>query len=202
MDNNRIKKLTLYKDDKYLSLYDAEYINKKGFTKHWTIASRKDYNTIYSEYFEGKKTALDAVIIAAYHEDSKKLVLIKEFRIPINDYIYELPAGLIDHNEEIETAVTRELKEETGLTVKKILMNKSKLGTYLSPGMTNECVALVYCTCTGNLTNKYLEDDEDIETVLISKDEAKEILSKDVNIDIKLYILLQSFSELGKNLFQ
>lgn len=201
MGNSKIKKLTLLKNTKFLSLYDAEYVNKKGILRHWTIASRKDYETLNAEYFEGKKETIDAVILAAYHEESKKIVLVKQFRVPLNDYVYELPAGLIDGNEDIESAVARELNEETGLNLLKINNEKSKPGVYVSVGMTNESLALIYCSCSGIITNKYLEDDEDIEAVLISKDEAKELLRKNIKMDIKVYMLLQSFSELGEKLF-
>ena len=40
-------------------------------------------------YLEGKKDKVDAVIICAYHKEKNKLVIIKEFRVPINKYIYE-----------------------------------------------------------------------------------------------------------------
>jgi ADP-ribose pyrophosphatase len=117
MESNRIKKLTPMTETKFLSLYDAEYKNKKGKDKHWIIASRKNYDTLIAQYYEGKEEKIDAVIIAALHKNSNSLVLIKQFRIPLNDYVYELPAGLLDANESIEEAVSRELKEETGLSL-------------------------------------------------------------------------------------
>ena len=52
-----------------------------------------------------------------YGEDPHQ-ALVKEFRVPINKYIYELPAGLVDSDDEnFESAVKRELKEETGLDI-------------------------------------------------------------------------------------
>jgi NTP pyrophosphohydrolases including oxidative damage repair enzymes len=193
MKNNKITKLTALSETKYLSLFDAEYKNKKGNTKHWIIASRKCYETLKDQYFQDKKENMDAVVIAAIHKENKKLVLIKQFRVPLNDFIYELPAGLIDNNESIEIAVARELKEETGLSLLEIDREKTKKGVYVSAGMTDESVALVYCTCIGEITNKYLEDDEDIEAILVSRSEAEELLKKDVKMDIKAYMLLQSF---------
>jgi ADP-ribose pyrophosphatase len=193
MKNNKITKLTSLAETTYLSLFDAEYKNKKGTIKHWTIASRKCYETLKDQYFQDKKENMDAVVIAAIHKESKKLSLIKQFRVPLNDFIYELPAGLIDNNESIEIAVARELKEETGLSLLEIDREKTKKGVYVSAGMTDESVALVYCTCTGEITNKYLEDDEDIQAILVSRSEAEELLKEDVKMDIKAYMLLQSF---------
>jgi len=193
MKNSKITKLTALAETKFLSLFDAEYKNKKGATKHWVIASRKSYETLKDQYFQDKKESMDAVVIAAIHKGSEKLVLIKQFRVPLNDYIYELPAGLIDNDESIESAVSRELKEETGLSLLEIDKESTKKGIYVSPGMTDESIALVYCTCTGEITNKYLEDNEDIEAILVSRSEAEELLKKDVKIDIKACMLLQSF---------
>lgn len=201
MGNNRIKKLTSLFETKFLSMYDAEYINKKGSSKHWTIASRKNFDALKSQYFEGKEEVIDAVIIAALHKESKSLVIIKQFRIPLNDYVYELPAGLLDKNESIETAVTRELMEETGLSLIEINVEKTKNKVYVSAGMTDESVAMVFCTCEGTISNKYLEEDEDIEAMLLNQEEARALLKKDNKMDIKVLLTLQSFASLGENLF-
>ena len=54
-------------------------------------------------------------------KEKNKLVIIKEFRVPINKYIYELPAGLVDSSDDdFASTVRRELKEETGLDLVKI----------------------------------------------------------------------------------
>lgn len=201
MTANRIKKLTVLKNTKFLSLYDAEYKNKKGNDKHWTIASRKSYSTLNEEFFQGKEQVVDAVIIVALHKESNKLVLIKQFRVPLDDYVYELPAGLLDNNEEIEKAVIRELKEETGLSIIEINYEKSRDKAFLSVGMSDESVALIYCTCKGVISNEYLEEDEDIEVILVSQVQAREILKTNVKMDIKVFMILTSFVELGEKLF-
>jgi ADP-ribose pyrophosphatase len=201
MKNSKIKKLTSMVQTRYLSLYDAEYLNKKGEERHWMIASRKDQNTLNGLYFEGNEDKIDAAIIAAFHKVSKKLVLIKQFRIPINDYVFELPAGLVDPNEDMETTVRRELREETGLKLLEINYDKTKKGVYVSTGMTDESVAMVYCSCEGEVDNSFLEADEDIEVFLVSQEEAVEILRGNSKIDIKAFMMLQSFAELGKKAF-
>ncbi len=201
MTHDRIKKLIPLAESKFLSLYDAEYTNRKGNEKHWIIASRKNYDTLQAQYNGEKEEKIDAVIIAALHKESKSIVIIKQFRIPLNDYVYELPAGLLDADESMETAVKRELKEETGLSLLNINAEKSKGKVYISAGMTDESVAMVYCTCEGTISNEYLEADEDIEAILISQEEAKELIKKDVKMDIKVLMTLQSFALLGEDLF-
>lgn len=199
--NNKIKDVKTLVKTKFVGLYDVEYKNKQNEDRHWMVASRKREDELKEVYLELKEDKIDAVVIAAFHESENKLVLIKQFRVPINNYIYELPAGLVDNDESMESTVARELKEETGLELVRINDVKSRQKVYLSPGMTDESVAFVYCTCEGELSNEFLEDDEDIESMLISKEQAKEILKSDEIIDIKSYLILQMFASMGEELF-
>ena len=155
-----------------------------------------------NEILENNEDKIDAVVICALHKAENKLVLINQYRVPINKYIYELPAGLVDNNEDIETSVRRELKEETGLNVIEIKKDLSSNQVYLSPGMTDESAAFVYCICDGEVSKDYLEDDEDIEAILISQDEAKDILkNSSTPLDIRVYLALQSFALMGEKMF-
>ena len=191
----KIKKITTIADTPYLKLYNAEYTNKFGTTKNWSIASRKSKETIENIFFNGEEGKIDAVIVVATHVDEEKLVVIRQFRVPLNDYVYEIPAGLIDPGEDFETTVRRELKEETGLDLVEIDYEKTKSKVYISTGMTDESVALVYCSCNGEISYDNLEDDEDIEVKLVSKEEAKEIISSGEKIDIKALLVIQNFIE-------
>lgn len=199
----RIKDITSLVETKFISLYNVKYLNKSNKEKSWTVASRKKKEVLEGIYLDNEKDKVDAVIICAYHKDSEKLVIIKEFRVPINKYIYELPAGLVDSDDEnFESAVKRELKEETGLDVIEIKKDLSCNQVYLSPGMTDESAAFVYCICEGEISNKFLEDDEDIEAILVSQEEARKIIKNNIiSLDIRAYLALQSFSVLGEKMF-
>jgi ADP-ribose pyrophosphatase len=189
----KVKNIKTLAATKYLSLYSADYINKKGDLRNWTIASRKKLETIENKFFHGKEDNIDAVIIFAEHIDENKLVLIRQFRVPINNYVIELPAGLIDGNEKIDEAVRRELKEETGLDLIKIDRQETKEKVYISAGMTDESVAFVKCTCNGTVSKENLEDDEDIEVVMVTKEEAKKLLKSNEIMDIKTLLAIQNF---------
>jgi ADP-ribose pyrophosphatase len=68
-----------------------------------------------------------------------KIVLIREFRFPINKEIWEIPAGKLDRGEKPEIGAKRELKEETGYEAKEL----KKIGEfYLSPGYSTEYMYL------------------------------------------------------------
>ena len=200
--NNKVKNIETLAETKFLSLYNANYTNKSGNEKTWTIATRKDKKTLEEQFFNGKEDKVDAVVILAYHKDKKKLVAIRQFRIPLNNYVYELPAGLIDNNDDIISTVKRELKEETGLDLEEVIEDKIGQKLYLSPGMTDESVSLVYCTCSGKISNENLEEDEDIETILLSKEDAIKILNSGERCDIKFFMALQLFIQIGEELFK
>ncbi|OOM80693.1 NUDIX hydrolase [Clostridium sp. BL-8] len=202
MKKNKVTNIRTLVETKFLKLYEAEYENKVGNTRTWTIASRKDKDTIQKNFFEKKEDNVDAVIIAAFHKEKKKLVIIKQFRIPINDYIYELTAGLIDPGEDANSTISRELMEETGLKLVNIIKNKGKEKVYVSPGMTDESLAFVYCICEGEISDEHLEDDECIEAILVSQEEAKKLIQSNEKFDIKCFLLLQSFALIGEKLFE
>lgn len=202
MKNTKIKEVTTLAKTRFLSLYDAKYENKFGKERSWTIASRKSLEVLEKQLVYNEEDKVDAVVIAALHKESKSLVIIKQFRVPINDYIYELPAGLIDPNEGMRYTLDRELKEETGLTVTEVLQEKCASKLYLSPGMTDESVALFYCLCEGEISKEFLEDDEDIEAMLVSQDDAKDLLQSNAKFDIKCFMLLNNFITMGEDLFK
>lgn len=189
----KITKINTLAQTKFLNLYEAEYINKLGENKKWTIASRKNKQEIDDKFFQGKKDKIDAVVIIPRHIEENKLVIIKQFRVPLNDFVIELPAGLIDGNETFEETVKRELKEETGLDLVNIDYNKTIEKTYASVGMTDESFALVSCNCKGKVSLENLGADEEIEVKLITKEEGREILKSGQKIDVKAYLAISNF---------
>ena len=115
----------------------------------------------------------DAVDIIAFDPTLQKVLVIKEWRPPANDYIYAFPAGLRDPGETIVETATRELFEETRAEVKTIL--KVFPPAYQSAGMTNETVASVVCVVQGKIDGKYSSIHEDITPLWLSKAEVKQL---------------------------
>lgn len=102
-------------------------------------------------------------------EQGPRIVLQKQFRPPVEGVCIEIPAGLIDPNESVETCALRELKEETGY-----------FGTHVSttsvmfndPGFTNTNLVMVTVKIDLNdARNKtpvpQLEDNEFIDTFTV-----------------------------------
>lgn len=107
-----------------------ELIKTKIFTVTEDVA--KD-----PEGFEIKRAIIrhpgSAVMMAV--DDAGRVLLVKQFRLPANDYLWELPAGRLDEGESPVDAARRELREETGYSAKKW----TELASYFaSPGFLQE----------------------------------------------------------------
>ena len=172
---SKINKITPLTNVKFLNLYELEAENKFGDTHPYYVASRKNENIMMAAT---KEVIPDGVVI---------------FRYPLNEYIYELPAGLIDPGESIKETAIREMKEETGLT-----FTPAEFDDFLSrphfssAGMTDETNCTVYGISTGMPNLDHLEPNEDFSVELVDKNEAKRILRED-NLSVKAYYLLLHF---------
>jgi ADP-ribose pyrophosphatase len=181
------RKLTV---EKWLNLFAVRYVARTGDEKSWQIASRqKEPKCITGSYHRP-----DAVVIVPFHTVKNKMVITREYRVPLNDYEYGFPAGLVDSGESVEQAARRELMEETGLTVSGFI--KISPPIYSSAGMTDESVALVYVECEGEPSNSANTDSELIEILFISPDEALDLLSDTtLKFDAKAWLAISQFAE-------
>jgi len=146
-------------DAKWTKLEKITYKDPSGKERPWECASR-------STRPEGSE--VDAVAIIAILEKSTgpEIVLQKQFRPPTGGVCIEVPAGLVDPNESIETTTVRELKEETGYIGKVISASPT---IYNDPGFCSTNLSLVITSIDlsdeRNINPKSeLEDGEFIET--------------------------------------
>jgi len=181
-----VKKLT---DHDHLNLFSITYRDRNNLDKKWIFSSRsRRQNPLEKNYNKP-----DAVVIVPFHKTEKKLIVIKEFRFSLGGYQYGFPAGLVDRGENIETAGKRELYEETGLNITKTI--KQSPAIFSSSGMTDESISLLYVECDGTPTNRFNEASEDIEIMMLSRDQAAELLSgNDIKFDVKSWIILNTFA--------
>jgi len=154
---------------KWLQLVDVKYV-RDGQERTWQYCERCT---------RPANCDVDAVtVFAIVREPSKpsRVVVVKQFRPPLNTYTVELCAGLVDPGETVEAAALRELKEETGYTGK-VLFTGGK--QYLSPGLTNECVKTVFCEVDASKQTRQDKEDEGAITVeLLPLDGLLETLNK------------------------
>jgi ADP-ribose pyrophosphatase len=181
------KKLT---DEKWLNLFDVRNVASSGDEKSWKIATRQKEPKCVKENYEQP----DAVVIVPFHKAKDKMVIAREYRVPLNDYEYGFPAGLVDDGETVEQATRRELSEETGLTVCRIIKRSPPI--YSSAGMTDESVTMVYVECEGQPSASANTESELIETLFISPDEALRLLSdRTLKFDAKAWLVISQFAE-------
>jgi len=137
------------------------------------------------------------VIVPTVNTDSgRKLVVTKEFRVPIWDYEYGFPAGLIDAGESVETTIARELKEETGLDL--IRINHVSTPVYSSAGLTDESCYMAMVEASGNVSSEHQEQTEDIEVVLMNAHEIGELLASEKKVAAKAWGLFYHYHQLGR----
>lgn len=187
-DSYTLKKLT---DCRWANLFEIRLKRKNQAERSWVMCSRKDKPI-------EKAGEADAVLIVATIDvaGEKKLVVTKEFRVPIWDYEYGFPAGLIDEGEDIEETVRRELKEETGLELARIKHISKPV--YSSAGLTDESCHMVLVEASGQPSNEWLDGTEDIEVLLLDVEDIRDLLASDKKIAAKAWGLLYGYAKSGQ----
>ncbi len=110
------------------------------------------------------------VVILAYKED--KILLVKQYRYPLKEVIYELPAGKLEPNEDPFEAAKRELEEETGYCAN----TWTSLGyVYTSPGYSDEKLYL-YKAENLEFTHCHPDDGEILEPLEVEKNEVLKMI--------------------------
>lgn len=197
---NRVVSMKKVTDNPFLNFYEMKVLNKNNKEHPYYMVTRMKDDKLKA--LTGKNPA-DGVVIYGVHQGEDgidRLVLVRQFRYPINDYIYELPAGLIDEGETANVAAMREYWEETGLTFMPLNLDPCVTKpVYTTVGMTDESVSTAFGYASGNISSDGLEENEDITVVLADKAEVKRIL-KEEKVAVKCTYLMLHFlnSENGK----
>jgi ADP-ribose pyrophosphatase len=121
-----------------------------------------------------------------YCEKDNKVVLVKQFRYPYKQEIWELPAGKLNKGEDPEDTARRELEEECGIKANKI---EKLFDMYPSPGYTNEVIR-IYKASELEETKQNLDDGEFLTCKWFTKEELKEMISSNKINDAKTLIAL------------
>ena len=183
-----IKKLT---DNRYLNLYEMDARFRDGTCAPYYVASRRKGIDDLKAVTHDNQT--DGVILYGVHGASRdKLVLIRQFRYPINGYVYEFPAGLVEPGEDAVQAGIREMYEETGLAFSPVESGAFSRPFFTTVGMTDESCAMVFGYCSGTPSNEHQEGSEDIQVILADRAECLRIL-KEENVAIMCAYMMMHF---------
>lgn len=159
----------------HLSLYHSltmvdDHVKEYDFVSRHNFMSREP--EVLSQPYKH-----ESVGIFVFNKDKSKMLLIKEFRYPINNYVISTPAGLIDSNESITDAAIRELYEEVGYTNEQVTIESILQPSYSSVGLSDEQTASVFVIVDDSIKPKqHLEASEDITYFWIDAHQAEYFL--------------------------
>lgn len=189
-----VRKLT---DNRFLNLYEMDALTDSGREFNYYFASRNREQELPLR--TGKVPLNGIVIYPVWKKEPDQLVMIRQYRYPLDAWIYEFPAGLIDEGESPSQAAVREMKEETGLSFEPYEGGEGafRRPLFLGAGITDETSTSVFGYADGVLSGEFMEDTESIEVLLVDRKEALRILREE-RISLRAGLLLMSFLKMKK----
>ena len=157
-------------EGKFITRYDVDYVTAEGNPKTYEIISRNRNIQTLNDLQNRKPNAVVMILM----DESGELILVnREYRMAMAQWIYNFPAGLIDPGESPEESARRELREETGLRIVRIddVLDNS----YSAVGFSNERNVCVFGIAEGEF-RKSTSDAEEITPGWYTKEEIKQLL--------------------------
>jgi ADP-ribose pyrophosphatase len=186
----RTEKLT---SERWLNLF-VRVFRHNGQEGRWSFASRGDGTPPPAGHFDA---VVIVPVVLGKGRAAPRLVMLREYRAPVGDYIYAFPAGLAEKGEAIEATARRELKEETGLDL--VAVKHVSPAVYSSAGMTDESAVLVFVTARGAPGSKATpEASEEFETLQLTHRQVVELCNSGARIDGKAWVVLYMYQMLGQ----
>lgn len=177
--------------NRFLNYYELEAVHRDGSVSPYYMASRaKDVSLLKAVTRMNKPDGV--ILYGVYGEQKDKVVLIRQYRYPLGDYVYEFPAGLVEEGEEMGAAGIREMYEETGLTFTPVDAGSYSRPFFTTIGMTDESCGTVFGYCSGEPTSAHEEASEEIQVILADRAEARRILREE-NVAIMCAYMLMHF---------
>ncbi len=165
-------------EGKFTKLWGTIFLDKKGNEGTWEWMDKKDF----------------AMVLAITQD--KKIVLIKNYRVPIEKYCIEFPAGLLDKpNENPEEAARRELLEETGYAGENFIPLESYAS---SVSALNNFAHPFVVVNAKKIAEPALEDSEDIEVIEVPCDELYSFYEKSIADGFDFNIRIIALYEIAK----
>ena len=177
--------------NRFLNYYELEAVHRDGSISPYYMTSRaKDASQLKAVTHQNRPDGV--IIYGVYGEEQDRVVLIRQYRYPLGDYVYEFPAGLVEEGEEMGAAGVREMYEETGLTFTPVDVGCYSRPFFTTVGMTDESCGMVFGYCSGTPTSIHEESSEEIQVILADRAEAKRILREE-NVAIMCAYMLMHF---------
>lgn len=188
---SEIKSIQQKTHNRYLNYYELEAVHRDGTASPYYMASRaKDVDHLKAVTRENKPDGV--ILYGVYGEAKDRVVLIRQYRYPLGDYVYEFPAGLVEEGEEMAAAGIREMYEETGLVFTPVDAGCCSRPFFTTVGMTDESCGMVFGYCSGQPTSAHEEASEEIQVILADREEARRILREE-NVALMCAYMLMHF---------
>ena len=184
----------------WIKKYVLTYTLPDGSAYEYESASRKGLEAYRAELegnARGERPAADAVCIVPQTADGK-LLLIREFRYPLNSWCIAFPAGLMEPGEDLAECVDRELREETGYALRTDLgdaaLEPLPQAGYSSTGLTDETVHVVFAQVE-RIADAQPEPGEFIEPFLLPISDIPRFLAENTTpIGTRAQLVLEAFA--------
>jgi ADP-ribose pyrophosphatase len=139
----------------------------------------------------GREVAVDVVrhprsVVLVPIPEPGHVILIRQYRYPVDQFLWELPAGSVDEGETPEAAATRECHEEIGQVPETIVRLAALLPT---PGYCDE--EMIFYRVSGLSTPDHdaePDEDEDIEARTFELRDAREMVRRGEITDMKTVV--------------
>ena len=194
---DRITKIFQETQHRFLNLFCMDVRHRNGEASEYYVASRaKSADDLKAVTHRNDPDGVS--IYSVYGEQKDRVVLVRQYRYPLGDYVYEFPAGLVEPGEAMTDAAVREFHEETGLHLKVVLADDMYTKPrFTTVGMTDEACGMVYGYASGVPDNRFEESLEDIQVVLADKKEVRRILKEENVAMMCAYMLLHFLKSEG-----
>lgn len=118
--------------------------------------------------------------------EDPQILLIRQYRYAASQYLYEIPAGKLDGDEDPQLCARRELLEETGCTAERV---EHLITIFTTPGFTDEQIHLYMATGL-TMGETQHEQDEFIETATRPLSEVLQMIERGEIVDGKSLVAL------------
>ncbi len=162
---------------KFMSAVEITYRDARGVVRTWEALER---------------ISIGGIVVMVAITPSGGVLIEKQFRPPLGRDVIELPAGLVEPDESMETAAKRELIEETGWAANKLsFLAEGPIST----GASTEVLRAYLCTGLEHVGKNGGDDNEIIEVIEVPINGAHEFLrdsqTKGTLVDLKVYGLIE-----------
>lgn len=199
----KIKSLDVLQSTKFLNFYQLTYETNTGSERKYYFTSRNSVDELVC--LKNRRNSIitpNAIEAFTYidNDSERCVVMIKEFRMPLNSYVYSFPAGLVELGESPDKALVREVSEEVGGDIQdfKFLQNYPMS---MCAGLSDESnmLALVRLNSLGD---QHLDVGENIEVVKFDPDDLyNKIKSNEITLTASgLLGATIILNKLGKNI--